>query len=163
MTVLSFHILFTLPGTGKLCFIFRLQPQYMWYMEIKIGNPVPKTVNLFYNVLCFHQYNSGGSHMDQISLALNKDRILSLFNAFHTLTGIKIALFSGSGKEILRKDFHFGPPVLQLSRIRSRPAGLSGGVRRRVRRIHGAAAWKSRKTAAYFYHRGEKRRPVRRL
>ena len=39
--------------------------------------------------------------MDQISLALNKDRILSLFNAFHTLTGIKIALFSGSGKEIL--------------------------------------------------------------
>ena len=39
--------------------------------------------------------------MDQISLALNKDRILSFFEGFHTLTGIKIALFSGSGKEIL--------------------------------------------------------------
>ena len=39
--------------------------------------------------------------MDQISLALNKDNLLSFFKAFHTLTGIKIALFSESGKEIL--------------------------------------------------------------
>lgn len=39
--------------------------------------------------------------MDQISLALNKDQLLSFFKAFHTLTGIKIALFSESGKEIL--------------------------------------------------------------
>ena len=51
-------------------------------MEIKIGNPVPKTVNLFYNVLCFHQYNPGGSHMDQISLALNKDNLLSFLKLF---------------------------------------------------------------------------------
>ncbi len=39
--------------------------------------------------------------MDQISLALNKDNLLSFFNAFHTLTGIKIALFTEAGKEIL--------------------------------------------------------------
>ncbi|MCR5487913.1 MAG: PocR ligand-binding domain-containing protein [Lachnospiraceae bacterium] len=39
--------------------------------------------------------------MDQISLTLNKDHLLSFFKAFHTLTGIKIALFSESGKEIL--------------------------------------------------------------
>lgn len=39
--------------------------------------------------------------MDQISLILNKDLLLSFFRNFHTLTGIKIALFSESGKEIL--------------------------------------------------------------
>lgn len=39
--------------------------------------------------------------MDQISLALNKDLLLSFFKDFNTLTGIKIALFSESGKEIL--------------------------------------------------------------
>lgn len=39
--------------------------------------------------------------MDQISLILNKDLLLSFFRNFHTLTGIKIAFFSESGKEIL--------------------------------------------------------------
>lgn len=39
--------------------------------------------------------------MDQISLILNRDLLLSFFRNFHTLTGIKIALFSESGKEIL--------------------------------------------------------------
>ena len=39
--------------------------------------------------------------MDQISLSLNKDLLLSFFKDFHTLTGIKIALFTESGKEIL--------------------------------------------------------------
>lgn len=39
--------------------------------------------------------------MDQISLALNKDQLLSFFKDFHILTGIKIALFSETGKEIL--------------------------------------------------------------
>lgn len=39
--------------------------------------------------------------MEQISLALNKDQLLSFFKDFHNLTGIKIALFSESGKEIL--------------------------------------------------------------
>ncbi len=39
--------------------------------------------------------------MDQITLNLNKDSLLSLFMDFHLLTGIKIALFNESGKEIL--------------------------------------------------------------
>lgn len=39
--------------------------------------------------------------MDQISLILNRDLLLSFFRNFHTLTGIKIAFFSESGKEIL--------------------------------------------------------------
>lgn len=39
--------------------------------------------------------------MDQISLILNKGLLLSFFRNFHTLTGIKIAFFSESGKEIL--------------------------------------------------------------
>ncbi len=39
--------------------------------------------------------------MEQISLTLNKDQLLSFFKDFNTLTGIKIALFSESGKEIL--------------------------------------------------------------
>lgn len=39
--------------------------------------------------------------MDQISLSLNKDSLLAFFKDFHTLTGVKIALFSDSGKEIL--------------------------------------------------------------
>lgn len=39
--------------------------------------------------------------MDQMSLTLNKDLLLSFFKDFHTLTGIKIALFTESGKELL--------------------------------------------------------------
>jgi len=39
--------------------------------------------------------------MEQISLSLNTDQLLSFFKDFNTLTGIKIALFSESGKEIL--------------------------------------------------------------
>lgn len=39
--------------------------------------------------------------MDQISLILNRDLLLSFFKDFNTLTGIKIALFSETGKEIL--------------------------------------------------------------
>ena len=39
--------------------------------------------------------------MDQISLSLNKDSLLSFFKDFHTLTGIKIALFTEAGQEIL--------------------------------------------------------------
>lgn len=39
--------------------------------------------------------------MDQISLILNKDLLLSFFKDFNILTGIKIALFSESGREIL--------------------------------------------------------------
>lgn len=40
-------------------------------------------------------------NMDQMTLTLNKNLLLSFFKDFHTLTGIKIALFTESGKELL--------------------------------------------------------------
>lgn len=39
--------------------------------------------------------------MNTMTLTLNKDLLLSFFKDFHTLTGIKIALFTESGKELL--------------------------------------------------------------
>jgi AraC-like DNA-binding protein len=58
--------------------------------------------------------------MEQISLTLNKDQLLSFFKDFHILTGIKIALFSESGKEILSyPESH----CLFCSKIRSSEAG----------------------------------------
>ncbi|MDO4187527.1 MAG: PocR ligand-binding domain-containing protein [Lachnospiraceae bacterium] len=58
--------------------------------------------------------------MDQISLSLNKDSLLSFFKDFHTLTGIKIALFTELGQEILSYPQHHCPFCVSM---RSSQAG----------------------------------------
>ena len=69
--------------------------------------------------------NTGGTtgkYMEQISLILNKDQLSAFFRDFNMLTGIRIALFSETGKEILSYPEKHCP---FCSYIRSTEAGNS--------------------------------------
>ncbi len=87
--------------------------------------------------------------MDQISLALNKDNLLSFFKAFHTLTGIKIALFSVSGKEILSYPEVHCP---FCSYIRSGEAGNSNCELSNIKSFE--RCQKSKKVEIFHCHAG---------
>ena len=65
---------------------------------------------------------TAGKYMEQISLILNKDQLSAFFRDFNMLTGIRIALFSETGKEILSYPEKHCP---FCSYIRSTEAGNS--------------------------------------
>ena len=65
---------------------------------------------------------TAGKYMEQISLILNKDQLSAFFRDFNMLTGIRIALFSETGKEILSYPDKHCP---FCSYIRSTAAGNS--------------------------------------